>query len=119
MHELAICQDVITQVEQIAQQHQAVTVARIELQVGPLSGVEVPLLEAAFPIACAGTVAEQAELAIEATPIRVKCQSCHEQSLVKANNLACRHCGDWHTQLVSGDEMILKRIEMDTEPSNV
>lgn len=119
MYELAICQDVMTQVEQIARQHQAVNIVRIELQVGPLSGVEVQLLEAAFPIACAGTLAEQAELAIEATPIRVKCNSCHEQSIVSQNNLVCRHCGDWQTQLVSGDEMILKRIEMNTEQSNV
>ena len=118
MHELAICQDVIAQVERIAQQHQAIAIERIEMQIGPLSGVEAPLLKSAFTIACSGTIAENAELAIESMPIKVKCRSCNKESVVTTNNLICNHCGDWKTQLISGDEMILKRIEMDTETVN-
>lgn len=114
MHELAVCQDIISQVEKIALQHKAVAVHRVTLEIGPLSGVEAALLEAAFPIASADTLAEHAKLEINEIPVKVKCNSCNKTSTVNSNNLTCQHCGDWQTQLLSGDEMLLKRIEMDT-----
>ena len=114
MHELAVCQDIIAQVEQLATEHKARAIHSISLEIGPLSGVEAALLEAAFPIASAGTVAEQAQLEITAMVITVKCNECHKQSEASANKLICEHCGSWQTRLVSGDEMLLKRIEMDT-----
>ena len=115
MHELAVSQDIVSQVEKIAAQHNAVAVHKILLEIGPLSGVETALLEAAFPIACAGTVAEQAILEISEIPVKVRGNSCHKESVVSTNDLTCRHCGNWRTQVISGDEMLLKRIELDTE----
>lgn len=116
MHELAVSQDIIAQVENIAREHGAVSVHQITLEIGPLSGVEPALLQAAFPIACAGTVAENARLEINEIPVKVKCRSCASISTVSTNNLTCQACGAWQTDLISGDEMLLKRIEMDTEP---
>ena len=49
----------------VAANNNAVSVERILLRVGGLSGVEPPLLEHAFEIARMGTVAEKAELGIE------------------------------------------------------
>jgi hydrogenase nickel incorporation protein HypA/HybF len=114
MHELAICQDIISQVEKLAVEHKATAIARIILDIGPLSGVEKDLLEAAFPIACAGSLAENAELQINALPIRIECPQCGEKADASAGNLSCPHCGNWRTNLLSGDEMLLRRVEMDT-----
>lgn len=114
MHELAVCQDIISQVQQIALDNQAQSVHSIQLEIGPLSGVESPLLKAAFPIASAGTLAENAELIISEMPVKVRCNICNEESEVASNNLVCKQCGTWQTQLISGDEMLLKRIELDT-----
>jgi hydrogenase nickel incorporation protein HypA/HybF len=114
MHELAVCQDIIAQVEQLAIEHKAKAIHSINLEIGPLSGVEAALLQAAFPIASAGTVAENAQLEINAIPVTVNCNMCHKQSEAVPNKLICEHCGSWQTLLVSGDEMLLKRIEMDT-----
>ncbi len=69
-------------------------------------------MQNAFPIAAAGTVAGNATLHLEASPIRVRCESCGEESEVTANRLVCRECGDWHTTLLSGDELILQRVVM-------
>lgn len=113
MHELSICQALIDQVENLARENQAVAVRVISLQVGPLSGAEIPLLEHAWPLASAGSVAESAELTIEATPVRVKCKTCGVESEAAANRLLCGKCGDYHTELISGDEMILTRVEFD------
>jgi len=114
MHELAVCQDIIAQVQQLAIEHKASAIHSITLEIGPLSGVEAALLEAAFPIASAGTVAENARLEIAAIPVTVSCNECHQQSEAAPNKLICGHCGSWKTRLVTGDEMLLKRVELDT-----
>ncbi len=113
MHELAICQSLISQVEDIAREHQANKVISILVQIGPLSGAEAPLIKSAYPIAAAGTLAEQAILEIETMPIRVRCNSCHEETIATANRLICGKCGDFHTELISGDEMLLASLELE------
>ena len=62
MHELAICQALIEQVERVARDNAARRILSITVSVGPLSGVEPQLLEHAYPLAAAGTVAEEAKL---------------------------------------------------------
>ncbi len=111
MHELAICQSIISQVETLAQQHQAKQVVEITLKIGLLAGVEGELLKQAFPLAAAGSCAENAELKIESIPVKVKCSQCRAESEVVPNRLLCQSCGDWRTKVISGDEMLLARIE--------
>jgi len=110
MHELAICQALITQVQDVARKENAAAVSDIYVSVGPLSGVEGPLMQNAFPIAAAGTVASAATLHLDATAIRVRCEDCGAESEVKMNRLVCKECGDWRTSLVSGDELLLQRV---------
>lgn len=112
MHELAICQEIISQVNEIAFENQALSIESITLQVGPLSGVEAPLLKQAFPFAAVQTVAEHAALIIEELPVIVECKQCGFHSTVALNKLICAQCGDYHTQLVSGDEMLLASVEL-------
>ena len=111
MHELSVCEALLRQVEAIAKQHQAKTVTAIKLQLGLLCGVEADLLQQAFTIARAGTFAEQAELQIEIVPVRARCQLCGAESEVSPQYLVCKSCGDWHVQVVSGEEMLLARVE--------
>jgi hydrogenase nickel incorporation protein HypA/HybF len=110
MHELAICQALIGQVTDVARKENAAAVSDIYVSVGPLSGVEGPLMQNAFPIAAAGTVARMATLHLDATPIRVRCEECGAESDVAANRLVCRECGEWRTSLISGDELLLQRV---------
>jgi len=115
MHELSICQALIGQVEAVARAEHAAAVSDIFVSVGPLSGVEPPLMQNAFPIAAAGTVASEATLHLEFMPIRVTCGECGQESEVPANRLVCEHCGNWRTQLLSGDELLLNRVVLDKE----
>ena len=78
MHELSVCTALMEQVERIAREHQAGRVERIVLQVGPLSGVEAPLLQRAWPLASIGTLAEDAELVIEIATAHSRCVFIHE-----------------------------------------
>ena len=113
MHELSVCQAVIAQVERIARQHDDTRVASITLRIGWLSGVEGSLLERAYPLAVAGTSLSAARLVIETSPVRVRCRSCLAESDAEPNRLLCGVCGDWHTDLTSGDELLLTSVELE------
>lgn len=113
MHELSVCLSLLEQVGIIAAQKESTRVTRIEVRVGPLSGVEVELLRNAWPMASAGTIAVDAELVIEAADVVVRCSICDAESPARPNRLVCGQCGDFRTNLVSGDEMILQRVELE------
>jgi hydrogenase nickel incorporation protein HypA/HybF len=115
MHELSVCQSIIQQAEHIAAENNASAISHIALAIGPLAGVDINLLQHAFPLAAAGTLASNAELTAEALPLRIRCLSCFQESEVPLNRLLCLHCNDWHTQVISGDEMLIKSIELETE----
>ncbi len=120
MHELSICGALIARVEEIARERQAV-VREVRVGVGPLSGVEPRLMEDAYPLACAGTGAEGSRLVIEPMPIRVRCRSCGAETEARPNRLLCGACGDWHTDLAGGDELVLVSLELEIsdEPAEI
>ena len=112
MHELAICQSLLREVEVIAARHGGRKVMQIVVAIGPLAGVESQLLQRAFTVARAGTVADQAVLDVETGPVAVWCETCGAETFVPANALLCGGCGTWQVRLKSGDEMQLKRVEL-------
>ena len=104
----------LDQVSAIAEERKAVRITRIELTVGPLSGVEIDLLETAWPIAAAGTLADEAAFVVKATPVVVACTACGEETSAQSNRLVCGQCGAHQTSVISGEEMILQRVELET-----
>lgn len=115
MHELAICQSLVNQLDDIAEDYPDKRISVVHLKIGPLSGVVPELLQDAFPIASAGTAAAQAKLEFHNADIEVHCPKCGTDSIADSNNLTCRHCGNWQTELKAGDELILQQVELDSE----
>jgi len=113
MHELSVCLSLLREVERVARENNAGRVTQISVTVGPLSGVEPALLHNAYPLAVAGTIAEHAEFRIDVSDVVVKCSQCGAETPAKPNRLLCGECGDFRTNLVSGDEMVLKSLELD------
>ena len=113
MHELAVCQALIEQVERVARDHEARRVISVVVAIGPLSGIEPKLLEHAYPMAAAGTVAADAQLIVELVPLMVRCRTCHAETEASPNHLVCGACHDWQVQVVSGEEMMLQRVEIE------
>jgi hydrogenase nickel incorporation protein HypA/HybF len=118
MHELSICQGLMTKVEQVARENGATSVETIFLSVGPLSGVEPPLLKRAFEIARLGTIAESAELEIQTGPIMVECNECGASSEVRLYHLVCGSCGNWRVRVTQGEELLLLSLELSGIPDN-
>jgi len=112
MHELAVCQALMEQVESVAIEERADHVVAIHIAIGPLSGVEPCLLEQAFSVARAGSIAADAELVIESMPVQISCKQCGQTTEALPSRLVCGSCGDWRTSLVSGDELQLLQVEL-------
>ena len=112
MHELSLCEDLLGQVVAIAAKNNARSAESITVQIGALSGVEPLLLDSAFSMIKVGTVAENAELILQTSPVIVLCQLCGAQSEVAANRLLCNTCQSHETTLVSGDELILASVAL-------
>ncbi len=117
MHELAVAQALVEQVESVIRQHHAQSASLIRVRIGPLSGVVSALLGNAFPLAAAGTRMEHAVLDLVPAPIAVRCETCGAQTEAAVNRLVCGACGDWHTRIVSGDELLLESVELETTPT--
>lgn len=117
MHELAVAQALVEQVDSVIDQHHASSATLIRVRIGPLAGVVPELLGSAFPLAAAGSRMEHAVLDLVAAPIKVRCQTCGAETEAAMNRLVCGACGDWHTQVVSGDELLLETVELETTPS--
>ena len=115
MHELSVCQGMLSQMRDIAAQHHARAVTAVTVQIGPLSGVVPELLAHAFSVASAGSIADGASLQLDSLPIRVRCETCGAETEASANRLLCGACGDWHTRLISGDELLLASVELDMD----
>jgi len=112
MHELAVCQALIRQVEAIAAERGAAAVERIVVAAGPLSGIEPGLLASAFTVAREGTTAAGAELEIERPPVAVFCRRCGGRSVVASNRLLCGQCGTWQVDVVQGEDLMLLTVEL-------
>ena len=119
MHELAICQALIGEVAAVARSRRAMYVSDIYVSIGPLSGVEQPLMRSAFPLAATVPAANDAALHLTEVPIRVRCTSCGLESDASVNRLVCRHCGDWRTTVLSGDELLLERVVLESTEEGV
>lgn len=117
MHELAVAQALVEQVESVIRQHRAQSASLIRVRIGPLSGVVSELLGNAFPLAAAGSRMEHAVLDLVAAPITVRCETCGAQTEAAMNRLVCGACGDWHTRIVSGDELLLESVELESTPT--
>jgi hydrogenase nickel incorporation protein HypA/HybF len=117
MHELSICQSLLSEVERLAAANDATDVSKVVVAVGSLSGVEAPLLARAFDVARIGTIAKHAMFEVETVPAVVWCKTCAIETPVTANTLLCRRCGSWRVELRSGAELLLTRVELTTDAS--
>jgi hydrogenase nickel incorporation protein HypA/HybF len=112
VHELAVCQGLVDEVVRVASAQGADEVQAVTVAVGVLAGVEPGLLERAFVIARAGTLAARARLQLQSLPARVACSDCGAEAEVAPNRLLCPGCGGWKVRVVGGDELLLTRVEL-------
>jgi hydrogenase nickel incorporation protein HypA/HybF len=112
VHELSVCKALLDEVLRVAAHHHALRVTAVRIRIGPLSGVEPALLATAYPLVVAGTQAAASVLFIDETAVRVRCRTCGQETDAQPSRLICGACGDLHTELASGDELVLDSMEL-------
>ncbi|HEX2940171.1 MAG TPA: hydrogenase maturation nickel metallochaperone HypA [Rhodopila sp.] len=113
MHELSICRSLLREIAAVAMAHKATRVRRAVVSVGLLSCVDPDLLMRAFMAGRSGTVADRAILEVERTPVRLRCEACGACTEGTPNLLRCRCCGDAKVQLESGNELLLRQVDLE------
>jgi hydrogenase nickel incorporation protein HypA/HybF len=107
MHELALMESLV---ETIAE-HLDARVALVRLEIGQLAGVDVHALRFCFDVCTRNTQLDGAELDVLAIPARARCNTCGEIQATRSLVAACT-CGSFDRELVAGDELRLKEVEV-------
>lgn len=112
MHELSIAHSLVETAVAEARRHGAARVARVELALGSLSGVEPEALAFCFPLAAQGTLCQDAVLDVQRVPAEGRCPACMHQHPVEDLMSSCPGCGHWPLEVTGGREMTLRSLEV-------
>ena len=115
MHEYSIVTALIEQCENLAKQHQATAISRVEVKIGILSGVEPALLSQAFETFKLEGICANATFNMHIQPLLLVCNQCGQQSDQSSRTIICQHCQSNDTRIIDGEDMMLMQLEMDTE----
>jgi len=113
MHELSIIASLFEGLEEKAREHHALKITRVRLKVGRLAGVVPEFLKTAFDAYKEGTIAAEAELEIEETPVKVSCRKCGVETAKDDFIFACPACGATDIEVTLGLELLLASIELE------
>jgi hydrogenase nickel incorporation protein HypA/HybF len=112
MHEFSLASAILAQSQEIARNQGEGDLREVVVSLGPLSGVEPLLLMSAFDQLTADARLHCIRLTIENTPLAVLCRDCKEASELVEFDFHCLCCGGTNLRITSGDQIILKRVEL-------
>ena len=114
MHEESLVRSLLRQVELIADEHRATEITEIEVEIGPLSGVEPLLVQSAFARVAASTACGSARLSIHQVELEALCESCGQQFEMQELQFRCPCCEANGIRIVRGDEFRLMNVTLET-----
>ncbi len=112
MHELSIAQSIVEIAEEEAKKAGALSVSKIELDIGLLAGIEFAAFDFAWPEATRNTVLEHAECVINKIPGKARCGACGHLFEMKEYFELCPACGAYDHEVIRGKELKIKSIEI-------
>ena len=108
MHELSITESVVAAVtERVG----VAKVLRVQLEIGKLSGVVPDAVRFCFDVCAEGTGLAGATLDIIETPGRAHCRDCRADVALDDFIALCT-CGSANLELLSGQELRIKEVEV-------
>ncbi len=113
MHELSLCQSMVTSIMEQLPGHRAQRVTRIWLEVGVLSCVEPQALAFCFPSVARGTPLMGAVLEICEQPAQAWCFDCSQLVAIDRRGQPCPDCGGYQLRIKQGDALRIKEIEVE------
>ena len=115
MHELSIAQSIFEAVQAKAAECNASSVKCIWLKIGEASGVVPDALTFCFQMLTQlDPVLAGVQVFIEEVPHRAHCRYCDKEFAVANFIAACPICHEWSGEILSGTELQIVEMEIDT-----
>lgn len=112
MHEMALCESILQIMEDEAKKQNFSRVNLVRLEIGALSHVEPEAMRFCFDAVTRGSLANDARLEILRPPGEAYCIDCEERVEVTTRFDPCPKCNGHKLQVVGGDEMRIKDMEV-------
>jgi hydrogenase nickel incorporation protein HypA/HybF len=116
MHEVSLVRSLLIQAETVCEQHQGTAILGIEVEIGPLSGVEPLLVRDAFDLCSRGMRCDGTSLTIHEVPLKALCGECGLESELENFHFHCAHCGARTLTITQGEEFRLLNVTIEVEP---
>jgi len=113
MHEASVAQSVLEIVEGAVQEYPNGRVVEVQVSVGALAHIDDDSLRFAFDVLKEGTVASEARLCIDRTPLRGSCRVCREEYEAASLAEACPSCGSSSVVWLGGEETEVCSVEIE------
>jgi len=113
MHEMSLCEGVLQVLQDNAHSQGFSSVKTVWLEIGTLSGVELDAMRFCFDAVMRDSVADKAKLEIIEIPGKAWCLKCAKAVQVKQRFDQCPDCESYQLQVISGDEMRIKELEVE------
>lgn len=113
MHELALCQSILSIVESEARSHQVQRVRAVRLEVGDLACASAEAIAYCFDAVTRNTIADGATLELVRTPGEAWCLDCGARVSIVDRHQPCPHCGSFTLSICSGEELRVTEVEVE------
>ena len=113
MHEMSIAEGIIQVLEDQAKEQSYTKVKTVWLEIGPLAMIETEALSFCFDAVTRNSLAEGAVLKIINIKGEAFCMQCLKNVPITQRYDSCVDCGSYQLQVVQGDEMRIKELEVE------
>lgn len=113
MHELSLAENVLQIIEEATQNIKFYRIKTVWLEIGLLACVQPESLRFYFEVVTRDTTAHQARLEIIAVAGQGWCDQCVCEVPLATRYDACPHCGHCGLQVIRGEEMRVKELEIE------
>ncbi|HLN24211.1 MAG TPA: hydrogenase maturation nickel metallochaperone HypA [Patescibacteria group bacterium] len=113
MHEMSLTEGIIRVLEDQAAAQGYARVKTVWLEIGELSTVDPDSLRFCFEAIRNGTIAAEAVLDVIRLPGQAYCMDCAKPVHVAQRYDDCPDCGGASLQIIGGDEMRIKELEVE------
>lgn len=115
MHETSIAMGLLQSLSDLAERENAKKITKVRIKIGKLSGIVVDSFQFAFDsLKGEFKKIKDAELIIEETPVRYRCNDCgNEFEIDSVYFPECPECNSLNLSLISGEELEVIDVEIE------